>query len=104
MANKSTLRRRHARQRKHKRILKKSHNLVNSGEISVTPCLICGAREDLTIHHFKPMRADRFVFLCGQCRFRAHRARYRQVSVPLGYAQFRVRPEAAIPRTEVRRG
>jgi len=101
VANKSTLRRRHARQRKHKRILKKSHNLVNSGEISVTPCLICGAREDLTIHHFKPMRADRFVFLCGQCRFRAHRARYRQVSVPVGYAQFRVPPEAPVPRKEV---
>ena len=101
MANKSTLRRRHARQRKHKRILEESHNLVNSGEIPVTPCQICGAREDLAIHLLKPLRADRFVFLCGECRFRAHRARYRQVSVPFGYAQFRVPPEADVPRREV---
>ncbi len=101
MANKSTLRRRHARQRRRKRILEESHNLVNSGEIPVTPCQICGAREDLAIHLLKPLRADRFVFLCGECRFRAHRALYRQVSVPFGYKRFSVLREAAVPRKQV---
>ncbi len=88
-------------QRKHNRIRSKSRHRVKSGRFPEEPCLVCASRENLTIHHLEPMQYDRFVFLCEPCHVRAHRPVYRRVSVPLGYGQFSIRPEAAIPRKEV---
>ena len=92
------------RQRKHRKIRRKSRRLVNSGRIPERPCLVCGSRESPTVHHLEPMQRDRFVFLCWPCHDRLHRPLYRQVAVPLAYGQFSIRPEAAIPRKEVCRG
>ncbi len=92
---------RDTRQRQRKQIRRLSHYLVRTGEIPQKPCLICGSEENLTIHHFEPMRPDRFVFLCEPCHQRAHRPLYRSVPIPVAEGQFSVRPEAAIPRGEV---
>ncbi|UCC32164.1 MAG: hypothetical protein JSU86_07755, partial [Phycisphaerales bacterium] len=65
------------RQWQRHRIRKMSHRLVKSGEIPKTPCLLCGADENLTIHHLEPMRPGGFVFLCESCHKRAHTPLYR---------------------------
>ena len=93
-----------AQQREHQRIRMKSRHLVKSGKIPERPCLACGTRENLTIHHIEPIQHHRFVFLCRPCHIRLHQPLYRQVTVPLAYGQFSIRPEAAIPRKEVCRG
>ena len=89
------------RQWQRKQIRKMSHRLVKSGKIPLTPCLLCGSRESPTIHHFEPMRPDRFVFLCQPCHDRAHRPLYRAILIPVTLGQFSIRPEAALPRREV---
>ncbi len=92
------------RGRKREQIQQMSQKLVDSGEIPLTPCLICGSQEALRMQHIEPMRPDRFVFLCETCHERAHHPLHRTISIPVEEGQFSVRPEAAIPRKEVRRG
>ena len=89
------------RQRERKQIRKMSRELVRTGQIPETPCLLCGSQQSLTIHHIEPMRPDRFVFLCEPCHDRAHRPLYRKISVAVANGQFSIRPEAALPRKEV---
>ena len=91
----------HTRQWQRMQIRRMSHGLVISGQIPERPRLPSGSQESLTIHHFEPMRPNRFVFLCGECHDRAHRPLYRMIPVPALEGQFSVRPEAAIPRKEV---
>ena len=90
-----------SRRRQRKQIRRLSYFLVKTGEIPQKPCLICGSQQDLTIHHFEPMRPDRFVFLCQPCHDRAHQPLYRAIAIPVALGQFSIRPEAAIPRKEV---
>ena len=104
MAENTARKPRRSQRKKHTKIRRKSRKLVNSGQTPERPCLICGSKHDLTVHHIEPIRPNRFVFLCRPCHVRAHRPLYRQVSVPLAYGQFSIRPEAAIPRKEVRCG
>lgn len=104
MAEKTTRKRRRARQKEHRKIRKQSRKLVNSGQIPERPCLVCGSKQDLTVHHMEPIRANRFVFLCLPCHVRAHQPLYRKMSVPLAYGQFSIRPEAAVMRKGVPRG
>ena len=91
----------HSHRQKHRKIRRKSRKLVNSGQVPERPCLVCGSREDLTVHHVEPVQRDRFVFLCRPCHVRAHQPLYRHMLVPLAYGQFSIRPEAGIPRKEV---
>ena len=90
-----------SRRRQRKQIRKMSHRLVKAGIIPERPCLLCGSQQSLTIHHFEPMRPDRFVFLCQPCHDRAHRPLYRSILIPVTLGQFSVRPEAALPRKGV---
>ena len=55
------------RKKKRDQIRSQSINLVKKGRVKITPCRVCGARENLTIHHIPPMKADRFIFLCSDC-------------------------------------
>lgn len=80
------------------KIRQKSRDLVKAGVILKTPCLICGSRENLTIHHLEPIRPDRFVFLCEPCHILAHTPLYRVVKVRVSRGQFSVRPDAIAPR------
>ena len=89
------------RHRKRNQIREMSRKLVESGEIPKKPCLLCGSKKSLTIHHTEPMRPDRFVFLCKPCHARAHRPLYRTITVRRAVGQFSVRPEATHPREEV---
>ena len=93
-----------AERRRRNKIRRQSLKLVASGRVPKRPCLVCGSREALTLHHIAPIQRDRFVFLCRPCHDRAHLPLYRLVTVPLAYAQFSIRPEAVIPRKEVRCG
>ena len=93
--------RRDPRQSQRKKIRKMSLQLVKTGQIPQTPCLLCGSRDGLTIHHIEPMRPNRFVFLCQECHNRAHHPLHRTISIPVAEGQFSVRPEAVIPRKEV---
>ncbi len=88
------------RHRKRNQIREMSRKLVESGQIPKKPCLLCGSKKSLEIHHIEPMRPDRFVFLCRACHTRAHRPLYRTITVPRAFGQFSVRPEAAHPREE----
>ena len=97
----SKRKRRRLRQWERKQIRRMSRELVRTGQIPETPCLLCGSREDLTIHHIEPMRPDRFVFLCKPCHDRGHRPLFRKISVPVADGQFSIRPEAAIRRKEL---
>ncbi len=97
----AALSRSRGRTRQRLRIREMSRELVRAGEIPQTPCLLCGSQESLTIHHFEPIRPDRFVFLCEPCHDRAHRPLYRSILIPVTLGQFSIRPEAAIPRKEV---
>ena len=89
------------RGRKREQIQQMSQKLVDSGEIPLTPCLICGSQEALRMQHIEPMRPDRFVFLCKPCHYRANYPLYRVVSFTRYRGQFSVRPEAVVPRKEV---
>ncbi len=92
------------RHRQRNQIREMSRKLVESGQISKKPCLLCGSRKSLEIHHIEPMRPGRFVFLCKPCHTRAHRPLYRRITIPRAFGQFSVRPEAAIPREEACQG
>lgn len=86
------------RQCERQRIHNMSQELVSSGRIPRSPCLICGSCESLKIQHIEPMRPGRFVFLCKSCHYRANHPLYRTVSVLRYFGQFSVRPEAAVMR------
>ena len=93
------------RQKARNRIRRKSRELVKSGRIHPLPCLRCGSRENLTIHHLEPFAPGRFVWLCEPCHRLAHTPVYRTIQVTVARGQFSVRPEAAVRRHgEVRRG
>ena len=94
-------RRGRTRQWQRRQIRNMSRHLVKSAEIPESPCLLCGAEENLTIHHLEPMRPDRFVFLCRSCHRLAHTPLYRTIQVPVASGQFSIRPEAAVRRKAV---
>ena len=64
--------RRDPRQSQRKKIRKMSLQLVKTGQIPQTPCLLCGSRDGLTNSHIEPMRPNRFVFLFHACHHRPH--------------------------------
>ena len=86
------------------RIRVKSYMLVKEGKVDLTPCLVCGSEQNLTIHHVEPMRPDRFVFLCEECHALAHTPVFRTMEVCIASGHFSIRPEAILPRTEVCHG
>ncbi len=86
------------RQWQRRLIRKMSRDLVRSGKIAQTHCLLCGSKEELTIHHLEPMRPDNFVFLCEPCHALAHKPVYRTIRVKVASGQFSVRPGAAVGR------
>ncbi len=92
------------RQWQRRLIRKMSRDLVRSGKITKTPCLLCGSKEELTIHHLEPMRPQNFVFLCEPCHALAHKPVYRTIRVKVVSGQFMVRPAAVLPRQAVLRG
>ncbi len=93
------------RQKRRRRLRKMSLNLVKGGKTEITPCLVCGSEEDLTIHHVEPIRPDRFVFLCRECHVLAHQPVFRKMDVCIAAGHFSVRPEALAPlREEVAHG
>ena len=94
---------RHRQKRRH-RVRRRSAKLVKTGKVDLTPCLICGSWENLTIHHIEPVQPDRFVFLCGPCHVLAHMPVFRTMEVCIASGHFSIRPEAALPRKEVARG
>ncbi len=79
----------------------KSTNMVKTGQVDLTPCLICGSQQDLTIHHVEPIQPDRFVFLCEPCHILAHRPTFRTIKVCVASGHFSVRPEAVLPKKDV---
>ncbi len=92
------------RKRGHHRIGRKSARLVKTGRVDLTPCLICGSQENLTIHHLEPVQPDRFVFLCEPCHVLAHRPVFRTMQVCVAAGHFSFRPDAILPKKEVARG
>ena len=86
------------------RIRVQSYMLVKRGEVDLTPCLVCGSEQNLTIHHVEPMQPDRFVFLCEQCHALAHKPVFRTMEVCIASGHFSIRPEAILPRKETRCG
>ncbi len=88
------------RKRRH-RIGRRSAKLVKTGKIDLTPCLVCGSEQNLTIHHLEPIRPDRFVFLCEPCHILAHRPVFRTMQVCIASGHFSIRPDAVLPRKEV---
>lgn len=92
------------RWKKRNRLRKKSTRLVKTGKVDLTPCIVCGSLENLTIHHVEPVQPDRFVFLCEPCHVLAHMPVFRTMAVCIASGHFSIRPEAALPRKEVARG
>ncbi len=86
---------------KRQRKRRSSVRLVKSGRVDLAPCLICGTWENLTIHHVKPFRADRFVFLCESCHLLAHKPTYWKMRLCVAPGHFSVLPEAVLPVKEV---
>ncbi len=91
------------RKRRH-RTGRRSAKLVKTGKIDLTPCLVCGSEQNLTIHHVEPIQADRFVFLCTQCHLLAHKPVFRTLDVCIASGHFSIRPDAVLPKKEVRCG
>jgi hypothetical protein len=91
------------RKRRH-RIGRRSAKLVKTGKVDLTPCLICGSQEGLTIHHLEPIQPDRFVFLCEPCHVLAHKPVFRTMEVCVASGHFSIRPEAVLAKKEVARG
>ena len=77
-----------------------SSRLVKSGRVDLTPCIVCGSTENLTIHHVEPIRPDRFVFLCERCHVLAHKPVFRTMEVCIAPGHFSIRPEAIAQRTD----
>ena len=92
------------RKKRRNRYRKKSTRMVKTGRVDLTPCLVCGTERNLTIHYVEPIQADRFVFLCEECHLLAHRPVFRTMQVCVASGHFSIRPEAILPREEVRRG
>ena len=88
------------RRKKRNLIGRKSAKLVKTGKVDLTPCLICGSEEDLTIHHVEPIQPDRFVFLCEPCHVLAHTPVFRTMDVCVASGHFSIRPEALVRRTD----
>ena len=86
------------------RVRGKSSKLVKHGRIDLTPCLICGSEQNLTIHHVEPIKPDRFVFLCEACHTLAHTPVFRMMKVCVASGHFSVLPEAVLPKKELPRG
>ncbi len=86
---------------KRQSIRHRSVRLVKNGTIDLAPCAVCGTWENLTIHHIKPLRADRFVFLCETCHVLAHNPVYWTMRLCVAPGHFSVLPEAILPRKEV---
>ena len=87
-----------------RRIGRRSAKLVKTGKVDLTPGLICGSQENLTIHHVEPIQADRFVFLCEPCHVLAHKPVFRTMEVCVASGHFSIRPDALLPKKEVRCG
>ena len=90
-----------AAHRKKCRNLKRSRSskLVKSGRVHLTPCVVCGSTENLSIHHIEPLQPDRFVFLCEECHTLAHKPVFRTMEVCIASSHFSVRPEAIVQVT-----
>ncbi len=89
------------RQKGRQRLRGRSTKLVKTGKIDLTPCLVCGSEQNLTIHHLEPIRPDRFVFLCEPCHVLAHRSVFRTMEVCVASGHFSIRPDAVLPQKEV---
>jgi uncharacterized protein YlaI len=85
------------------RIRIKSSRLVKTGKVELTPCVVCGSTQDLTIHHLEPIQPDHFVFLCKECHILAHKPLFRTIQVCVASGHFSIRPEAVVHRKEVPR-
>ena len=94
----------HYRNVKRNHIRRKSTRLVKQGRIELTPCVVCGSEQNLTIHHVEPIQPDRFVFLCKECHVLAHMPVFRTMEVCVASGHFSIRPEAILPVKEVSRG
>ena len=92
------------RTKRRSRLRKKSARLVMTGKVELTPCLVCGSQDDLTIHHIEPIQADRFVLLCRPCHVLAHQPVFRTMQVCIAPGHFSIRPEAILPKKEVTLG
>ena len=92
------------RQEKRRRLRRKSIKLVKTGQVDLTPCVVCGSEVDVEIHHVEPIQADRFVFLCRPCHVEAHRPVFRTLQVCIAPGHFSIRPDAILPKKEVIRG
>ena len=89
------------RQRRRGRMRRRSARLVKSGRVELTPCVVCGSTQNLTIHHVEPIQADRFVFLCEECHALAHKPIFRTMEVCIASGHFSIRPEAIVGRTDL---
>ena len=88
------------RQKRRGRIRGRSARLVKPGRVELTPCVVCGSTQNLTIHHVEPVQPDRFVFLCEECHALAHKPIFRTMEVCIAAGHFSIRPEAIVGRTE----
>ena len=88
------------RQKSRGRIRCRSARLVKSGRVDLTPCIVCGSTQNLTIHHVEPIQPDRFVFLCEKCHVLAHKPIFRTMEVCIASGHFSILPEAIVGRTE----
>ncbi len=89
------------RQKRRHRIGRRSARLVKTGKVDLTPCLVCGSEQNLTIHHVEPIKANRFVFLCEPCHVLAHKPVFRTMEVCVASGHFSVCPDAVLPKKEV---
>ena len=91
----------HRSYNKRQRVRHRSVRLVRNGKIDLAPCAVCGTWEKLTIHHIKPIKPDRFVFLCETCHRLAHKPVYWRMRLCVAPGHFSVLPEAVLPKKEV---
>ena len=89
------------RQKRRGRIRGRSAKLVKSGRVDLTPCIVCGSTQNLTIHHVEPIQPDRFVFLCEECHVLAHKPIFRTMEVCIASGHFSIRPEAVVGRRDL---
>jgi len=88
------------RKKRRNRKRRGSTRLVKSGRVDLTPCVVCGSTQDLTIHHVEPLQPDRFVFLCERCHLLAHKPVFRSMEVCVASGHFSVRPEVIVRPTD----
>ncbi len=87
------------RNRRLRRKRRQSTKLVKSGRVDLTPCVVCGSTENLSIHHIQPLQPDRFVFLCEECHLLAHTPVFLTMDVCVAAGHFSIRPEAIVQVT-----